>query len=43
MGNAASGGWENHCMVGKHMHIANLFLKDLYTRGKFSLKSLLVA
>jgi hypothetical protein len=26
MGNTASGGWENCCVVGEHMHMANLFL-----------------
>lgn len=26
MSSTASGNWENYCVAGEHMHLANLFL-----------------
>lgn len=40
MGSAASGGWENYHVTGKHMSIINVPLNNINKR-KFSLKLLL--
>jgi hypothetical protein len=41
-GSAASGDWENNCMVGEHVHMATSFLKYFYRNGEFSLKFITV-
>jgi hypothetical protein len=35
MTSAASAGWENYCVVGKYMHIANLFLNNFIKMVNF--------
>jgi hypothetical protein len=42
MGAIAGGSWENCCMVGEHMHIADLFLNNFMEIVHFLLKVLLV-
>jgi hypothetical protein len=42
MDNAASGDWENYCVVGDHMHIANSFLNNFTKMINLLLNVLLI-